>query len=221
MCDLREWFVGILSDGRWGDIPSWVEALATVGAFVAATIAVRHSWSLLKIERANQHARTTEDDRRQLEAERSEQADLVAAWPSRGNARNITIENGSSLPIYDVALAFVNRAGDQRGLDIQDVLPPGKHTTYFPSENIKQDPVTGEVLYDENEQPENYRVLIRFRDAGGRIWQRDQFGVLRLVGRMTYLIPEEEGMLSVSEIVANYQQRHSPQADDSSPSKSR
>lgn len=78
---------------RWGDVPGWIEALATVGALIAAIVAVRAFWRVLGIEQARERDRL-------VERERGQQADQVAAWLSVKPA--LTVLNGSSLPVYDV-----------------------------------------------------------------------------------------------------------------------
>lgn len=178
--------------GDVGDsLPAWIEAMATAGAFVAAFAAVRHSWKILELERVS---RAEADEA----AERAAQADGVAAWVTpTGQTR---LRNSSNLPIYDVAVAWVN-GEDQRGDEFGTWAPGHEGEVRFPYETGIQDDISGETTHWE--EPGTYQVLVRFRDAAGRIWQRDQFGVLAPPQRMSYATSSEMNPLSVSEIVAN------------------
>jgi hypothetical protein len=64
----------------WGDVPSWIEAIATVLAFFAAGWAVVRTGELLRIEQGRDVDRARETADLRERAERAEQADLVAAW---------------------------------------------------------------------------------------------------------------------------------------------
>jgi hypothetical protein len=71
----------------WGDVPTWVGAITTLGALIAAGV-------LIRVELRRDH-------REQGRLERNEQADKVAAWFDDESGK-ILIRNGSSLPIYNV-----------------------------------------------------------------------------------------------------------------------
>lgn len=102
----------------WGDIPTWVTAIATVLALVAAGFAAHSSWNVLK------HEREREADRRRR-AEQAEQADLVAVLPAPGRGRAV-IQNASALPVYRVVVVYVVKSGERHESPELAVVPPGR-----------------------------------------------------------------------------------------------
>ena len=72
--------VALRSGHGLGDVPSWIEAVATVAAFLAAAWAVVRTGDLLKIEQGRDHDRDRETAELRERTERAEQADMVAAW---------------------------------------------------------------------------------------------------------------------------------------------
>jgi hypothetical protein len=82
----------------WGDVPTWVGALTTIGALIAA------GW-LVKVELGR--------DRRTTEASaRAQQADLVASWNDQVDSDSwAVVRNGSQLPIYDVYVDLFDWSG--------------------------------------------------------------------------------------------------------------
>src|SRR5689334_11831407 len=105
----------------WGDVPTWVQAIATLLALIAAGAAASAAWQVLAVERKRDVDRQqVEDERRAAEARG--QADRVAAWPSTSpteqNAppppqQGVSIRNASELPVYNVRVFFerLNGAG--------------------------------------------------------------------------------------------------------------
>jgi hypothetical protein len=187
--DFPDW----LLDGDGGDsFPAWIAALATVGAFIAAFVAVRHSWALLRLER-------TRRAEAEQAAERAVQADGIAAWMTPSGETHV--RNSSDLPVYDVAVAWVDGA-DQRGIELGTWPPDHEQTVQFPFTAGVRNGLTGEIGHYED--PRRYRVLVRFRDTAGRTWQRDQFGVLAPPTWTVPVAPAADSTLSVSEIVANW-----------------
>lgn len=147
----------------WGDVPTWVGAITTLGALIAAGM-------VLRVEMRRD--RDAAEDRA-----RSEQAMFCAAWPgltARGG-HVVFFRNGSQLPVYDVRITIRNEEG--RVLEVGDterIQPPGERTYGWPNEVFDVDEL-GDRIRDNREQwfPE-----CSFTDAAGRVWFRDWKGTL-------------------------------------------
>jgi hypothetical protein len=85
----------------WGDVPTWVSAITTLGALIAAGIVV--------------HIEMRRDKQSRALREQEEQAGAVAAWPGEvGNLKSedhLVIRNGSQLPVYRVVVSVAHRHG--------------------------------------------------------------------------------------------------------------
>ena len=160
----------------WGDVPTWINALTTTGALVAAALVVR-----IELKR----------EERGEEAALSAQAEQVAAWhrywtPSearrygdtlgsidRWSGWGIELMNDSGLPIYDVQIrVMVFNAADGLWHEVGEwsvagTLPPGR--------TRHQPPETTALLVDMDQR----RVEVRFRDSAGTSWRRDYDGHLQ------------------------------------------
>jgi hypothetical protein len=176
----------------WGDAPTWITAVATIAALIAAGLAVRASWAVLKLETRREDRAEKADAERRAAAERAEQADYVAAWmhwndgvplfpdttifgPMMGQGWGALVTNASSLPIYTVALVFYGRDGEERDRVEKDFVPPGESHVPWNKELRQGD---GE----DRELGTDIRVEIFFRDTAGRTWRRDMNGVLHRTG---------------------------------------
>jgi hypothetical protein len=176
----------------WGDVPTWVNAGVTLLALGAAALAVRHArreadaaTEALKIEQERDRLREAEAAERRKDAERAEQADLVAAWlvrdPSRltasladPNPVTANVENGSRLPVYDVELEFFGPPGFAK-VNL-GTLPHGKAVIDPPPEVRREDGTTTDDL----------NLTLTFRDTAGRVWYRDEHGMLDQTGRKVF-----------------------------------
>lgn len=149
---------------QWGNVPGWIEALATVGALVAAIVAVRASWRVLGIEQARERDRL-------VEGERAEQADRVAAWLSLNPA--LTVLNGSSLPVYDVEIRIYGEDGEHLTTGKWSVLAPGM----LELGAVALEPLGKYFRIDLATRQRGSLVMV-FRDSAGRTWHRDAKGLL-------------------------------------------
>lgn len=172
----------------WGDVPTWISALATIAAFLAALLAVRASWNVLTLERAREDRAEAQELERQRAAERAEQADHIAAWSYwaepqmlRRTGWGALVVNESGLPIYDVTAAFFGPDGSHRGDGSQSVVPPGQNFIPWPGGLTREG---GDGA--SREQGSDFRVAVAFRDAAGRTWHRDQNGVLTKTGVVVF-----------------------------------
>lgn len=171
---------------NWGDAPTWFAGVVAVVALYYASKAASHAIGILRLEQARENRALQAQDERQAAAERAEQADRVAAW----NNGDFTVINGSNLPIWDVELtAHDPEVPMQTVRENVRLIPPGHHQYAFPNYE------PGVVGMDERGLPVHddswtqLQVDIRFRDAAGRIWMRDRYGTLHLVGRAAFVTP--------------------------------
>lgn len=172
---------------------TWTDALQVLtglGAVTASSVAVVLSGFAYRRE-ANRDDRTLKwDEERRANQERAQQADLIAAWrhleqpdeddgnPSRIRRQLVErgllrpgwgarLVNNSQLPAYDVTVRFLLPTRATKSVHLS-LLPPG--STFLPVE--------------ESQAAEELGVEIRFRDVGGRVWERDRYGELRFVNRV-------------------------------------
>lgn len=172
----------------WTDV---IQSLTGLGAVAASTVAVVLSGLAYKRE-ANRDDRTLKwDMERRANEERAQQADLIAAWrhleqPKEvddGNPNNIRrqlvdrgilrpawgarVVNNSQLPAFDVTVTFLLSTGSTKSAHL-GLLPPGK--TFVP--------------LGEAESTNDVDVEVQFRDAGGRVWERNRHGELKFINRV-------------------------------------
>lgn len=136
----------------WGDVPTWISAITTLGALVAAGVIV-----YLEVRR----------DRRAAEQRaREDQANSVAAWHStETDGHHILVRNGSTLPVYRVVVGVVHNRGVTH--EAVRMIPPGDFRIPFPEEIEDWPPHTDLRLW--------------FTDTAGRSWRRRADGRLRQV----------------------------------------
>lgn len=194
-----------------GSIPDWIEAIATVAAFIAAVFAARYAAGAFALERHRESQR--------LDAERRAQASLVAAWPARfiqymeeqqsGPPKGLDtiagaealLRNASDLPVTNVHVDFwvVHAYADEHGpADIRHlggqtvaVLPPATepHRVLWSTEGrqhfVEGVPTVGDPRDHHPDQPPHdpARLILdlTFRDSAGVLWRRDQLGRLQEV----------------------------------------
>lgn len=152
-------------------LASWIAALATVAAVIAAVVAGRYAKSTYELDR-NRHL--------------SDQATRISTWPSHETATNrwgTMIRNASDNAVYNVALTTTWEGSDGTRTDIA-VLPPG---LYFVPPKGQTNPdkrpryterVTDESAFSAILQSARIRLDISFRDASGRHWQREDQSAL-------------------------------------------
>lgn len=166
----------------WGDVPSWLSALATAAALVAAVKAWRAAAAVVMIERQR--------DADRADTEQRQQADRVATWPSlvlsdpsdpRSPPRwGVAVRNASGLPIYQVHIEHepITRHAGALAV-IFEVVPPG---TFLLSERrlyrLSRADRLLRVGVDEALPDRGYQVALTFTDAAGRTWHRDVRGAL-------------------------------------------
>lgn len=88
-----------------GDLPGWIEAVATVGALGAATLAVLAANKTNK-QQASQIGQLEKAEADRVAKEEREQANTIAVWIALDGARfpRLYFSNSSHLPVYHVAV---------------------------------------------------------------------------------------------------------------------
>ncbi len=183
--------------GSWGNVPTWVIAVTTLLALVAASFAALVTYELLRIE-SGRDSVAVEERREREDAQRWEQASRVAAWYGRwssvvkgpGMAADprewarwgAIISNASELPVYNVRVSFcvpVDPSAGQtwrqgeRYLGALRLVPPGEEHVEMP-DHLRAEEANG------NDQ--TWLVAIEFTDASGTRWLRDPRGMLAPAG---------------------------------------
>jgi hypothetical protein len=193
---------------NWGDFPTWVVAITTLLAFLAAAFGGLVAYELFKVETerdlkaaeersfaAADRQRTENERAAQLDAERRAQASKVTAWfhrftidrpmPPRGVVREDTwgaaIRNASDLPILDVQVFFYW---------VYDPADGGPWSTDQRHASLERIRVIPPGQTQDHELPYSvrrrehvcntqvYLVGIEFTDANGRRWFRNERAAL-------------------------------------------
>lgn len=176
-------YLADMSDAEfWGTaFPSWIAALATVAAVVAAVWAGKTAKRLYDQE--------VDRDQRVIDNAERAQADRVAAWMAHSNDPLVPgtegtgfgmvkrgwvcrLRNASDVPVYNVDVRIEAPGGQERGRIERSTLPPT--STHFDADLPD---MSHAISGTEN----NYRLLlarISFTDAAGRRWTRSGTGIL-------------------------------------------
>jgi hypothetical protein len=163
-----------------GSVAEWVSAVAALGALGAAVYAGIAAWRLYRIESARDGAADAE--RRQLQARQVSAWVAVAVEEESVRSSGIEIINGSSAPVYDLAIQVNGETGAAQHPLTLTVLPPGR---FFAA----KDPTYHWTFPDPAEaiglslrpvaKSTKWRVEhLKFRDSANVHWTRDADGVL-------------------------------------------
>lgn len=197
----------------WGDFPTWISAVTTFGALVAAGWVVS-----IEVKRENRTEKLL--DQQRADHARAEQADHVAAWyirvessrPGMPPGSQINVRNGSRLPIYDVAVELLEGPETHR-LPRVAILPPGDHSLPYPDAMRE---IT--AIFDSNAKIRArlraLEIVLTFRDTAGRVWTRNQYGSLTQHG---IAVPISTAYEMDSAPAVHASQDEPPSEDDHSP----
>ena len=157
---------------QWGDVPTWIGAVATVGALAGAAVAAGIAYRLYRIE-------STRDQEAANERRRA-QATRISGWYGlttyredlpRSKSRQFwkaTVRNASDLPVYDVRIEF-RKTVTRDGAPPEGAVPGHKDIPVLPP---------GTEQLDGPDDGRDYSVALRYRDAAGVVWYRDAQGLL-------------------------------------------
>jgi hypothetical protein len=117
---------------NWGDFPTWISAVASVGALIFAALAAIAAYRLFKVE-------TERDSRQGDEERRARQAHAVSAWYALDAERRLYgchLRNASDSPVYDVAIEYYLPIPGEGlsfwGVGDHAVLPPSERPQFIP-----------------------------------------------------------------------------------------
>lgn len=156
---------------NWGDVPTWVSAIAAIGALVAAIVAGRTAKRIFLLELAR--------DKDATEEKKRSQATHISAWAKwtktnvGHNLPMLIIRNASDLPVYDVQFDLVDQLNVVLSSEHQDVLAPSEQPVEL-ALVISADRRAG--LSEAKGQ--SLRVRLSFRDSSGTAWMRETDGSL-------------------------------------------
>lgn len=146
----------------WGDVPTWISAITTLGALAAAGWVVA-----IELRRDNRATKARES---------AEQADLVAAWLTSDDDSDtywVNLQNGSPLPVYDVRVLLMPEQAVREG-------NPKRIGEWIPTIPVVPPGTLRLVWEPEVDQPwkTKWEAAVSFRDAASREWLRDGDGRL-------------------------------------------
>jgi hypothetical protein len=184
---------------------AWVNRTIHGAALIAAGLAAKASFGVLKIE--------NERDKERFRREDQAQADHVAAWLIYQNAGQlggvgsplvktgfnfpgtwkVLVANRSNLPVYDVWVTICDEGGNVLGTS------SGYHPVAGPGETVLPMPPydgdgSGNADSDGDPVPSRdsseIRVELHFSDTGGRNWTRSRRGHLKSGWDMDLMPPQ-------------------------------
>jgi arabinogalactan oligomer/maltooligosaccharide transport system substrate-binding protein len=199
----------LASATNWGDVPTWVSACATLMAFLFAAGAVLIARRTYRLE--SERDRINASERRKQEAFlRRSQAALVSAWwaedGQNGQGKHSWaghLRNASDTPVYKASLTIIGPGSRPRRkvLDLQVVPPaqvPAKY--HFNDLGLQED-----GRHDQDGHPlADYRVSLRFTDATGIRWMRDEYGNLKELDSNLLIWTSPEGGAVVTPFTADF-----------------
>jgi len=196
---------------NWGDVPSWFSATVTLAALVFAVVAVVVARRTFRLESGRDVDTARERAEHQAFVRRA-QAALVSAWWARneghhtrhgGHSWAVYLRNASDTPVYKAALTIVGMGQHAKKKAIElAVVPP----TQAPTAHAVEIPgATADGEQDASGHPlSEYRVSLRFTDATGLRWLRDQYGVLSALEPNLLIWTSPEGAAVVEPFTAEF-----------------
>lgn len=196
---------------NWGDVPSWVSTAVTVGAFlfaVSAVVVARRTFRLeLERDRVNEEARQQQDA-----FVRRSQSALVSAWWGSTDEHHAAersaagwgafLRNASETPVYKANMTIVG-AGNRAGPKAMEfpVVPPTRQPVFHSVTMSRAAPVAGQRGVHA---VSDYKVSLRFTDAAGIRWVRNEYGALRELEPSLLIWTSPEGAAVLSPFTADF-----------------
>lgn len=166
--------------GVW--VPTWLSGVGTVGAFATGGVIV-----LRELKRDREREAQIERDR----------AGTFSVWPVLEETRNtgvpvlesrLVLNNAGAEPVYDVIVEY-QRGATEPMTDAIGMVPPGRLVRNLPRQLgdvwvqadsgwRRQGAPHDASIEDPHRQPWPFQIAVRFADAAGRRWHRDQAGAL-------------------------------------------
>jgi arabinogalactan oligomer/maltooligosaccharide transport system substrate-binding protein len=177
----------LIADGpNWGDVPSWVSAAVTLTALIFAVAAILVARRTFRLELGRDHVNSEARQRQDAFVRRS-QAALVSAWwaedrshvaQKSGNCWGAYLRNASETPVYKAAMTVQGTGTHAKRKALEfPVVPPTKEPVFHPI--IIHTGHRAADLDSSGYHLADYRISLRFTDAAGVRWARDQYGNLK------------------------------------------
>jgi arabinogalactan oligomer/maltooligosaccharide transport system substrate-binding protein len=171
---------------NWGDVPSWLSASAGLAALTFAVVAVVVARRTYQLESERDHV-NAEARLKQDAFVRRTQAALVSAWWAKEDANRsdedgrswaVHMRNASDTPVYKVHITIIGMGSHAKRKTLElPLVPPTSVPVAYP---IDLPGITANSDADSTGHPlADYRVSLRFTDAAGVRWIRDEYGSLR------------------------------------------
>jgi hypothetical protein len=159
------------------DLPAWISAVASAGAFAFAAPAAFAAYRVLKIEMARDKA--ADEERKAWQAAR------VSAWCGQHDHQWGTfLWNASEAPIYDVVIEYYrpDECEVPQSLKRSILVGSDDQVKVLPPSNEPQFVVVTRKIEDDlilTARTMHLAVVgLTFRDAAGHSWRRDATGYL-------------------------------------------
>lgn len=166
---------GWLSTGADPDhLASWLEAAATTGALIAASIAAVYAAGAFRLE--------SERDDRWVDSQKRGQAEQVAVW--RYHISDVVVRNASAAPIYDVVIGIHVPNAPVFPIEAPvGTIPPSSdpQTVYLETEDL--------TAWRDHDYTDD-GISIWFTDTASIRWERSRKGILTSHGLV--VDPEDE-----------------------------
>ena len=163
--------IGLLVSGMpwhlppaWGDIPTWISAVATIGLLVGAIITARYAIKAFREQAREVAILVAENNRQAAERRRAQAASVYIGLPVRGiRVVQPSAQNASGLPVFDAQFWYTGPDGLSGPHDLGMIMPGPVG-------------INGQQMrYEEAVQ----RAILTFRDAEGISWIRMADGTLQ------------------------------------------
>ena len=162
---------GLLVSGKpwhlppaWGDIPTWISAVATIGLLIGAIVTARYAIKAFRKQAAEVAILAKQNDRDIAERHQAQAARVFTGVEDvRPRYAHPYAKNGSDFPIYD-AQFWQARTGDLSDPDDARMIPPG---------GLAAD--SRDISYLDALA----NTVLTFRDAAGARWIRMPDGTIK------------------------------------------
>lgn len=177
---------------QWGDVPGWIESLATGAAFVIVAV----TWRMQMGDRRSDQASNI--DFVVWAAEPSGVHPVFSRgqplpekkWPRRVLGLEaedykylyVTVFNSSRTAINDLLVSVSTKDGQEPKVVSLGKVPPGEHTCRYDS---LDETASGKPALDLS----LLIPVIQFRDQSGRVWQRSARGDLTAIRKSKQELP--------------------------------
>jgi hypothetical protein len=179
---------------QYGDVPGWIESLATGAAFIIVAVTLRMQLSDRRSEQASNIdfvVWAAEPSMARPVFTRAGDAPPEKKWPRRvlgleaENYHNlyVTIFNSSRTAVNDVLFSVSTKDGQEPKTVSIGKVPPGEHTCRYDS----LDPTASGK---PGLEPSLLIPLVQFRDQSGRLWQRSARGDLTAIRKVRQELPK-------------------------------